>query len=83
MFTIVYHPKVRDDFRKVHPRHVAVLREVIDEKLATKPEIYSKPLRRTLKNIRSLRVGNYRIVYTIQKKKLVVLIVTVANRDKV
>lgn len=83
MFTIHYHPKVRDDFRKVHPRQIGMIREIIDSKLASEPETYGKPLRRTLKNLRSLRIGNYRVVYTIQNKKLTVLVLIVGRRDKV
>lgn len=83
MFTVFYHPKVRLDFRKIHAKHIAVLREAIDTKIAINPEIYGKPLKRTLKNLRSLRVGNYRIIYTVKQKKLTILVLIVGNRDKV
>ena len=83
MFIIRYHPKVLNDFRGMHPRHAEVLREAIDTKLALNPEIYGKPLRQTLKGYRSLRIGSYRIVYVVQKKQLIVLILTAAKRDHV
>ena len=83
MFTITYHPKVRMDFRKVHARHVNVIREVIDEKLASKPTVYGKPLKSTLKNLRALRIGNYRVVYAVRNKELIVLVLIVGQRDTV
>ena len=83
MFRVTYHPKVREDLRNIHRRHVAVIRDAIESKLVTDPEGYGKPLRNTLMNLRSLRIGNYRIVYAVRKKKLIVLVLTVAGRDKV
>ena len=83
MYEIVYHPQVRKDLEKIHKKHIQVMREVIETKLAERPEEYGKPLRSTLKPLRSLRIGNYRIVYAVQKKKLIVLILTIAQRDKV
>lgn len=83
MFVIDYHPKVRSDFRKIASRQAIDILDVIDLKLAKDPKYYGKPLKRTLKNFRSLRVGNYRIVYTVKDKKLTVLILIVGNRDKV
>ncbi len=83
MFSVTYHPKVRNDLRKIHPKHVAVIREAIETKLARNPAEYGKPLRHTLKNLRSLRIGNYRIVYAVRNEKLIVLVLLVGKRDSV
>lgn len=40
----------------------------IERKLTIRPEIFGKPLRDTLKNHWSLRVGSYRVVYRIAGK---------------
>tara|TARA_Y100000310_G_C19955493_1_gene478802 strand:+ start:106 stop:384 length:279 start_codon:yes stop_codon:yes gene_type:complete len=83
MLTVIYHPKVRSDLRKVHSRHLAVIRDAIETKLARSPKRYGKPLRSTLKNLRSLRIGNYRVVYAVKNRELIVLVLTIAKRDKV
>ncbi len=83
MFTVFYHPKVRDDVRRIDTAHLAVIRRAINEKIAGRLEHYGKPLRRTLKNLRSLRIGDYRIVYSVQSGKLIVLIIIIGKRDSV
>lgn len=50
----------------------------IEEKLLNSPEIFGKPLKKSLKGFRSLRVGDYRIIYLIEKQ--VVLIVIIQHR---
>lgn len=52
---------------------------VIEEKLLNNPEIFGKPLKKSLKGFRSLRVGDYRIIYLIEKH--VVLIVIIQHRS--
>ena len=37
------------------------------------PELYSEPLRRTLKTYRKLRVGDYRIVLKIEDRVVTIL----------
>lgn len=83
MFTVIYHPKVRSDFRKIDPALIPVIREAIQEKIAQDPELYGKPLRYTLKHLRSLRIGEYRIVYAVKKKQILVLVLIIGKRDTV
>lgn len=83
MFTVTYHPGVQKDFRALDGQHVTLLRKAIDTKLAHAPEIYGKPLTHTLKNLRSLRVGEYRIIFTIRNAQLIVLILIIGKRDKI
>jgi len=83
MFTVAYHSKVQKDFRSMDKKDAETIRRIINTKLINKPEFFGKPLRQTLKNYRSLRIGNYRIVFEVQKKELIILIITVGNRDKV
>ena len=41
------------------------IREAINGKLTQHPEVFGKPLRQSLTGARSLRVGEYRVIYTI------------------
>ncbi len=53
----------------------------IEEKLCTRPEIYGKPLRNPLFPYWSLRVGEYRVIYWIQKD--VVHVELIGQRTKI
>lgn len=57
------------------------IKTAIEAKLSTDPEAYGKPLRRSLKGFRRLRVGDYRIVYLIDKRT--VLIATIGHRSSI
>ncbi len=83
MFTVTYHPGVRKDFRAMDRQHAEILRAAIESKLSREPEVYGKPLRQTLKNLRALRVGDYRIVYAIRNQQLIVLVLIIGKRDSV
>lgn len=53
----------------------------IEEKILTRPEIFGKPLRRSLKGCRSLRVGDYRIVFKIEQNTIRILAIIHRSRD--
>jgi len=70
-FDIVYHPDVvRKDIPKLSHFDKDKIKKAIEEKLICHPEIFGKPLRRSLKGYRKLRVGDYRIIYRIEGKKV-------------
>jgi mRNA interferase RelE/StbE len=46
------------------------IRAAVETKLRTHPDLYGKPLRRSLHGYRKVRVGNYRVVFRIEKKKV-------------
>ena len=84
MFIIEYHSKViKHDFQGISKPILLDIKKVIETKLMVDPVRFGKPLRNTLKNIRSLRVGKYRIAYEIQGKKLIVLILKVGLRERI
>jgi mRNA interferase RelE/StbE len=57
----------------------------IRERLVTKPEVYGRPLRGELKGYWKLRIGEYRVIYEIQKAQVTVYVIKVEFRrnDKV
>ena len=73
---ILYHPLVvKKDIPKLNRDTSARVRRAIELKLANKPEIYGLPLRGTLKKYWKLRVGDYRVVYEIRSKQVIILII--------
>jgi mRNA interferase RelE/StbE len=73
-FEIVYHKiVVEQDIPRITRAWRAKVQDAIEEKLTMYPEIYGKPLRRSLKGYRKLRVGDYRIVFRITATKVLIL----------
>ena len=66
------------------PKTVKVLiKKAIEERLATDPVAFGKPLRYSFKGPRRLRVGDYRIVYRIDPHCNNVTIVAILHRKDV
>ena len=76
MFEILYHHKVvSDDIPKLSASWKIKIREAIEKKLVTHPDLYGKPLRRSLKGYRKLRIGDYRVIFRIEEKTVKILII--------
>jgi len=70
-FDIVYHPDVTEkDIPKLSAFGKDKIKKAIEEKLTIYPEVFGKPLRLSLKGYRKLRVGDHRIIYRIESKKV-------------
>lgn len=81
-FEIVYQEKVvKEDIPKLTLSWRTKIQTAIEEKLALYPDLYGKPLRRSLKGYRKLRVGDYRVVFRIAGAK--VLIFAILHRSVV
>ncbi|NSM56634.1 type II toxin-antitoxin system RelE/ParE family toxin [Wolbachia endosymbiont of Atemnus politus] len=57
--------------------------KAINERLTTDPIKFGKPLRGRLKGYRRIRVGNYRIIYTVNIAKHKVFVATAGHRDTI
>ena len=76
MFKVVYHYLVvRNDIPKLPNEWKEKVRRAIKERLLTRPDLYGKPLRRSLKGYRKLRVGDYRVIFRIEKDTVRILII--------
>lgn len=68
-FELRYHEMVaRCDIPRLPKTIKNRIKRAIEQKLTVHPEHFGKPLRRSLKGYRKLRVGDYRIVFRIEKK---------------
>ena len=73
-FTILYHPLVlKDDLPKIGSTDRIRLKRTIEQKLMIDPALFGIPLRQSLKGHRKLRVGDYRIVFSIEKQTVFIL----------
>lgn len=81
-FVIEYHEKVvREDIPDLSSTWKQKIKKAIENKLTSRPEIFGKPLRQSLKGYRKLRVGDYRVIFRIEAKKIKIF--TIQHRSKV
>ena len=74
VYDLIYHPDVKKiDLPKIDNKNKSMIKRAIQERLTTRPEVYGKPLRRTLKGYWKLRVGNYRLVFKITGHEILIL----------
>ena len=80
---IVYHKDVDDDLKSVGPAAAKRIILTINEKLTREPEKICAPLSNNLKNFRKLRIGEFRVVYQVFNKKVIVFVLAVGPRIEV
>ena len=77
IFDIVYHESVvKEDIPRLSTTDKARVKKAIEEKLSTAPEAFGKPLRKSLKGYRKLRVGDYRLIFRIEDQTVKVLFIS-------
>jgi len=75
-YKIQYHEQVvKKDIPKSSSKMRGRIRKAIEQKLATSPEMYGKPLRKSAKGYRKLRVGSYRIIFRIEKRTVRIFLI--------
>ncbi len=81
MYEIFYHRFVLEkDFKKIPAGNKKKIFRTIHKKLSAHPEAFGKPLLGELKGYYRLRLDPYRIVYRIEKQKIVVFILHIGLR---
>ena len=75
-YRAIYHEKVvSEDITKISKLWKSKIQEAIETKLIYHPEVFGKPLRTSLKNYRKLRVGDYRIIFRIDKEVIKIFMI--------
>jgi len=73
-YEIFYHTKVvSEDLAEIGASDRARIKKAIEDKLTKSPETFGRPLRRSLRGYRKLRVGDYRVVFRIASPKIYIL----------
>ena len=84
MYQIKYLEVVyKTHIRKFSSSDKKIIREAIEKKLMSDPVKFGKPLKYTLKGYRRLRVGDYRIVYSICQEREEVIVVAIKHRKDI
>jgi len=79
-YALTYHALAIEELKALDPSRQDEVFTALQSRLATNPEHYGKPLRYSLKGCRSLRVGDYRVVFKVEKRTLRIL--AVKHRSK-
>ncbi len=75
-FEIRYHESViEEDLPRLSKTTKIRVKNAIEQKLTTYPEIFGKPLRKSLNGYRKLRVGDYRIIFKIENQFLKIFLI--------
>ena len=75
-FALRYHQQVVDvDIPALPKKEHVRIANAIEEKLTTRPEVFGKPLRRSLKGYRRLRIGDYRVIFRIEKQAVKIFVI--------
>lgn len=73
-FRILYHSEVvRRDIPRLDPPVRRRIQTAIEERLATRPEDFAKPLAYNRAGLWSLRVGAWRVIFALREDELWVL----------
>ncbi len=67
-----YHHDIPDDLADIPANIKDRIRKAIETRLLIDPVSYSLPLRKSLQSYRKLRVGDFRIIYRIEGKEIVI-----------
>lgn len=70
----------KEDFKCIDKSGQRNIIKAIRKKLTINPELYGQPLKRDLQGLWKLRVGQYRVVYRIERDKVLVYVVKVGFR---
>ena len=69
----IYHHEIPNDLKEIPGNIKDRIRKAIETRLLIDPISYGLPLRKSLHGHRKLRVGDYRIIYRIHGKEVVIL----------
>jgi len=83
MWTIVYKKSVQKDLRGISKDMQYIIRRAIEDKLMADPVRFGRPLRRNLRGLMKLRVGDYRVIYSIQRETVTVYVIKIGHRKEV
>jgi mRNA interferase RelE/StbE len=76
IFKIRYHEAVAgEDIPRLSSEWKKRIKTAIEARLSSFPDLYGKPLRRSLKGYRKLRVGDYRVIFRIEEQTVKIFII--------
>ena len=73
-YCLYYHPDIKkEDLFKIPNNIRDRIKRAIEKRLLKEPLKYGEPLKRSLQGYRKLRVGDYRVIYKMEKENIIIL----------
>ncbi len=73
-YCLYYHPDIKkEDLFKIPNNIRDRIKRAIEKRLLKEPLKYGEPLKRSLQGYRKLRVGDYRVIYKMEKDNIIIL----------
>ena len=71
---LIYHPDIlKYDLPRIPKNIKESIPKAIEGRLLFEPTLFGEPLRQSLKGHRKLRVGDYRVIYRISGREIIIL----------
>ena len=83
IWKIVYKKSVKKDLKSISTDIQKIIKKSIENKLMTDPIYFGTPLRRNLRGLMKLKVRDYRIIYSIHRRKVIVHIIKIGHGKEV
>ena len=83
MYRIEYLEQVRKDLKPISKSDKEKIRSAIETKLSSNPIEFGKPLQYSLKGLRRLRVGDYRVIFQIDQSNKIVPVIKIGHRREI
>jgi len=72
-YSIIYHAEIAKDISGLPKNIKSRIKKAVENRLLIDLIKYGQPLRRSLQGYRKLRVGDYRVIYKIEKNNIIIL----------
>jgi mRNA interferase RelE/StbE len=80
-YRLRFHPLIfQEDFKRIDRPQQQRLIRAIEKKLTAFQDRYGRPLSGTLRGYWKLKIGEYRVVYRIEKQEVTVYVLTIGFR---
>ena len=82
IYNICFTRTSKKQFESLPSKVKKEITKILEEEIAHNP-LLGKPLHGALKDLRSQRIGNLRIIYQIIKRELIVMVINLEHRKQV
>jgi len=82
-YKVIWNEEAVDDLKSLDKERARLILEKVEGHLSTEPLSLGKPLKAIFKGLHRYRCGNYRIIYTIDREKKELIVLTVGDRKEI
>lgn len=83
MYKVLYLDPIEDDLRKLDRATAGKILEKIEKYLARDPKNLGKPLKGEFQGYWRYRWGDYRVIYKISEKEILIIILRIGHRKSI